>query len=176
MKTPQSLAYIDTNILLAIIGHDAPDQKYRQAINKILYKHKIKIPQIVLGEALAIIVANNPTQGRISQYVRDIESISRKINLDLDGFPPTSNEIIKKAKQLADLSDVINDMDSLILAHAIVDCDATHFFTTDRDLKNTRIMDHVKDLKRMGVRNRILNIPTDFAIDRGLLGNDKRNR
>ena len=81
--------------------------------------------------------------GEEFQYVRDIESISRKINLDLDGFPPTSNEIVKKAKRLADLSDVINDMDSLILAHAIVDCDATHFFTTDRDLKNTRIMDHV---------------------------------
>ncbi len=130
----------------------------------MLYDHRIKIPQIVLGEALAVMLKSESDPGRILQCTTDMGNISNKWKLDSDKFPPPNNLIIQRAKILSDLSGVVNNMDSLILAHAIEDGDATHFLTTDRPLKNPLVLSHIEDLKKNGTRNQILNIPAEFTI------------
>ena len=165
MKKPYTLAYLDTNILLMIIKYvEFPDYDYKQSILKRMYDHRIKIPQIVLGEALAVMLNSKSDPRRILQCMTDMGNISNKLKLDSDKFPPPNNRIIQRAKILSDLSDVVNNMDSLILAHAIENGDATHFLTTDGPLKNSRVLSHIEGLKKDGTRSQILNIPAEFTI------------
>ena len=95
----------------------------------------------------------------------NMNDILNDLPFDSDRFPPTNNQIIKRAKKLSDLSGVVNNMDSLILAHAIEDADATHFLTTDGSLKNSRVLSYIKGLKKDGERDQVLNIPSDLTID-----------
>ena len=78
-------------------------------------------------------------------------------------FPTANNDVIRCVIDLQGVSDVVNHMDSLILAHPITDDAATHFYTNDSDLKNYRVQEYVKKLKLDGTRTQGLNIPEDFT-------------
>jgi len=49
---------LDINILLSISGFNNPDSDTSKALRDTLYKKNIRIPQIVLGEALTKIISN----------------------------------------------------------------------------------------------------------------------
>lgn len=162
MRNPRGLAYIDTNILLMMIDYKTtPNQEFRKYTDKLLYDYKIKIPQIVVGESIAI--HDKTSRQEIQRYADRVESVFGKATFDFDRFPPANNEVITEAQELSKRSDVINDMDSLILAHVIVDNDATHFFTTDKSFNNERIVDRIRFLQDQGIRDKDLNIPVVLA-------------
>lgn len=164
MEGQRGLAYLDTNILLTMLGYDDVDVDYQRIINRTLYNYTIRISQVVLGEALAVILSEPIGQEKISQYQEKIECMCSKMQFDSNRFPPVNNAVIKTAHELYQISGVVSNMDALILAHAIEDKESKHFFTTDRKLKNDKIIDYIKKLQSQGIRGN-LNFPADFTID-----------
>jgi len=156
------LAYIDTNILLALSGFDKIDKDFKYSLQKTFYKADVKIPQIVLGEALTIILSS-PNIGDITSHIENLNNKIQEIKCTLEPFPTTNNEVIQCALELQNVSDVVTNMDSLILAHPIMDQDATHFFTKDPWLKNYKVFSYIKELIKNNKRTQVLNIPEQFT-------------
>ena len=163
MTNSSPLAYFDTNILLLATGYEQMDYDMTQTMKKILYNYKIKIPQIVLGETVAIIMKK--TRDDRQTCLADLESKLDEIESVSDNFPPPTNNVIKIARELHEISDIINDADSLVLAHAIADNDATRFFTKDRAMKNNRMVDYIKKLQSDGIRDKSLKLQPVFTED-----------
>ena len=89
MTNPLPLAYFDTNILLLATGYEQMDYDMTRTMNKILYDSKIKIPQIVLGETVAIIMKKTRDDRKtclagLESKLDEMESISEN--------SPTSNK------------------------------------------------------------------------------------
>lgn len=156
------LAYIDTNILLALSGFDKIDVDTKRLLKKSLYRTDVKIPQIVLGEALTMILSTSNT-GEVITNIENLNNKLEKIKCTVEPFPTTNNEVIQCALELQRRSKVITNMDSLILAHPIMDDDATHFYTKDPALKNFRVFSYIKELVKNGKRSQELNIPAEFT-------------
>ena len=163
MTNSSPLAYFDTNILLLATGYEQMDYDMTRTMNKILYDYKIKIPQIVLGEAVAIIMKK--TRNDRQTCLADLESKLDEIESISENLPPPTNNVIKIARELCEISDIINDTDSLVLAHAIADNDATRFFTKDRAMKNDKVVACIKKLQNDGIRDKSLNLPSVFTED-----------
>lgn len=87
----------------------------------------------MLGEAFAVILNNTE---HIEEYTKSIINLCTKKTVDFEDYPPTTDEIIEIADELCKCSNNnVNDMDSLILAHAIANNEAVYFFTKDKELK-----------------------------------------
>jgi len=156
------LAYIDTNILLALSGFDKVDKDTKQLLKKIFYDVDLKIPQIVLGEALTMILSESE-QGEMITNIEKLYNKIEEIKCSVEPFPTTNDEIIQCASELRKRSDVVTNMDSLILAHPIMDNNATHFYTKDGALNNFRVFSYIKELISNGKRTQELNIPEEFT-------------
>jgi hypothetical protein len=155
--------YIDTNILLSLSKYDKVDKDVFRSMTKEFYQKDIKIPQIVLGEALTIILEKTTDKNKIPECLDNLKETLFKLKCTPDKFPTTNNAVIKCAAELEQISDVVNHMDSLILAHPMMDDDATHFYTKDERLKNPRVHDYVRSLIQAQRRTQELNIPADFT-------------
>lgn len=156
------LAYIDTNILLALSGFDKVDKDIKRSLQKIFYNTDVKIPQIVLGEALTIILSES-NSGETITNIENLHNKIEEIKCTIEPFPTTNDKIIQCALELQRKSDVVTNMDSLILAHPIMDNNATHFYTKDERLKNFRVFSYIKNLVNDGQRTQELNIPAQFT-------------
>ena len=80
-------------------------------------------------------------------------------------LPPPTNNVIKIARELYEISDIIKDTDSPVLAHAIADNNATRFLTKDRAMKNDKVVAYIKKLQNKGIRDKSLNFPSVFTED-----------
>ncbi len=157
------LIYIDTNILLGLSKYDRVDRDTWRKMKKIFYGKDIRIPQIVLGEAITQILEKTNDESKIPEHLENLKETLFKLKCTPGKFPTANNDVIQCAIDLHGVSDVVNHMDSLILAHPITDDAATHFYTNDSDLKNYRVQEYVKKLKLDGTRTQGLNIPEDFT-------------
>lgn len=155
------LAYIDTNILLALSGFDKIDKDVKRLLQRSIYNTDVKIPQIVLGEALTMILSSN--NGNTLTHIENLKDKIQEIKCSVEPFPTTNNEVIQCALDLQKRSAVVSNMDSLILAHPIMDQNATHFFTKDPSLKNFKVFSYIKELIKDNRRTQELNIPEEFT-------------
>ncbi len=156
--------YIDTNTLLILSGYNKVDKDMLRVLRKEFYNKEIRIPQIVLGEALTVILKEKNNQ-KISEYLEKLKGKVLSLGNISCKFPSTNNKIIKCAKELQEISKEIRDMDSLILAHPMMDNDATHFYTNDQALKKHDVFKYMKNLIQQNIRTRKLNIPEEFTVD-----------
>ena len=162
MPRRKVVIYLDASVLLIIIGYRT-DEYHRRLCNKILADYHIKIPQVVLGEALAVLLREMRKGMDAWPYIETVRRMIRKMHLAPDAFPPVTNEVIRVAHELIELSDVINNMDALILAHAIVDNDAVALYTTDRWMRNSLVRKFIEECVLDKKRDRLLDIPDLFS-------------
>ena len=133
------LIYIDTNILLVLSKFDKSDKDVLRLTNKTLIGQNIRILQIILSEVIIQIINKIDDDSKISEYVRDLKDALSKLNCISKKFPITKDNVIECARKLQEKSDAVSDMDSLILAHLIMDKKSIHFYTKDKALKNYRV-------------------------------------
>ena len=157
------LIYIDTNILLRLSKYDKVDKDTWRMLKKTFYGKDIRIPQIVLGEAITQILEKTNKVSKISEHMENLKNTLFELKCTDKKFPTTNNDVIQCAIDLQHTSDLVNHMDSLILAHPVMDNEATHFYTKDVSLKNYRVHEYIKKLKADGTRTQELNIPEDFT-------------
>ena len=154
--------YLDTNVLLTYIKYNQRDSDFHQTLRKILYNQKVRIPQIVVGEAMAVIMNKTVKKNEIPDLILKLWNAIDSMDSDDNKFPTVNNNTIKIAKELQDTSSLIKDMDSLILAQAIDDDEATHFYTEDKDLRNDLVWDYIEKLRRDGRRASGLDVSDDL--------------
>ena len=157
------LIYIDTNILLALSKFDKSDKDVLRLMKKTFYGQDIRVPQIVLGEAITQILNKTDDDGKISEYVRNLKNTLSKLNCTSEKFPTANENVIKCAIELGNISGVVSNMDSLILAHPVIDKNATHFYSKDKSLKNDKVREYIRNLKKQGIRTQELNMPENFT-------------
>ena len=70
------------------------------------------------------------------KILNDLRSILKRLYCadKINGI--TTNDVVKIVREFYEISGIINDADSFVLAYAISDNDATHFFAKDRAMKN----------------------------------------
>lgn len=151
--------YIDTSILLVLIGFGKVDKDVIRFLNKQLYKKEVKVPQVVLGEALAKIFGDAHDPGMIRECLDGIHGVLDGFKAAADGLPPPTIEVTRCAKEIHEQNDHVRNMDSLILAHAIMDQGATVFFTSDKALTGEGVNRCITDLVKRGKRKQALSIP-----------------
>lgn len=154
--------YIDTNILLALSGYNKIDKDMLWVLKKKFRDKEIRIPEVVLGEALREILKERNIR-KIPEFLENLKDKLLSLENTSCKFPSTNNKIIKCAKELQGISSGINDMDSVILAHPMMDNDATHFYTNDSALKDHSVYTYMKNLIEQNIRTRELNIPEEFT-------------
>ncbi len=157
------LIYIDTNILLRLSKYDKVDKDTWRMMKKTFYAKDIRIPQIVLGEAITQILEKTKDISEISKHLENLKNTLFELECTPEKFPTTNNDVIQCATDLQNASALVNHMDSLILAHPMMDDKATHFYTKDGSLKNRKVHEYMKRLKAKGTRTQELNIPEDFT-------------
>ena len=66
------LIYIDTNILLGLSKYDRVDRDTWSEMKKIFYGKDIRIPQIVLGEAITQILEKTNDESKIPEHLENL--------------------------------------------------------------------------------------------------------
>ncbi len=93
----RQIIYIDTSILISPII-DSGDKK--QSANKMIYhlnihphEYDVRIPQIVIGEAIKAIIEKTHSNA-LETHIKELIEIIHKINGDLK---PLTTDMVKKA-------------------------------------------------------------------------------
>lgn len=119
----------------------------------------VNIPQIIIGEAFAIITRKSSTDD-LKEKVFDLVELIKTLVSDTDScIPPVNQETINMAKEIKADDSFIDWTDAVFISHAIVDLDARIVFTTDADIQDSRVIyDKIKDRKEgFGTTLRIMD-------------------
>lgn len=142
-------AYIDTSMLVSQFVDKKSDANERKSqLEKIRKRYTMVIPQIVIGESIAIILKKTKDplttlqefDRKILDYITDYET----------QLPALNKEILEHALKLKELQEGYSQLDicdCLIIAHAIVDEDARYLFTLGEIVENIKIINYVNQVR-----------------------------
>lgn len=108
----------------------------------------VNIPQIIIGEAFAIITRDSSTED-LKEKVFDLVELIKTLVSDTGScIPPVNQETINMAKEIMADDSLIRWTDAVFISHAIVDLDARIVLTTDREIHYSSVIyDKIRDRK-----------------------------
>ena len=165
MASPKTVVYVDTSVVMVFIGFAilaGKSSEARRIYNKLLAMHHLIIPQIVLGEAVAVIYAREGTSRAALEYLEALLELCGDANTTVDSLPAPDSEVMDIARELSGISDVISNTDALVLAHAIANNYAVVLYTTDKAMGNDRVKQYIMDRIGDDKRDQNLDILNPF--------------
>ena len=152
-----SRTYIDSYYLLAVVF----GRPNKAAAERLLYAlsrggFEILVPQTVLGETVAKILARDGHEGMLDKLDRTLQ----KYGIDASrSLPPAPKETFAIMEELRKMDERLDATDTMILAQVIADPDSKLLFTKDRKMLYSKaVKDHEQKLRSSGVRNEKLQI------------------
>lgn len=153
--------YLDTWLLRAYVSEEPEDRAdAKRELSRIRTDiYKIIVPQIVIGEAVSVIMRDfdDPSIARLklTNLYDELKNI-----MDMKTcLPSLNNDIFLCAQRLKGFESELTDTDSLILAHAILDPDSDRLLTYDKVLLNSKpIKDEEERMRNASGRTRRLKI------------------
>ena len=158
----RSRVYLDTWVLVGLVLESRGGRGYFKRIIHRLDAGTVDVvvPQIVLGEAVAVVMRERPDDG--SDLIGVMLGEIRDLVDPKDHMPPTTAEIAKLAVSLR--NDIgVEFTDALILGHALCDPHSTHLITNDQELLSSRVEDIEMEMRNDGERSRRLSVSDNFA-------------
>jgi hypothetical protein len=108
----------------------------------------VNIPQIIIGEAFAIITRKSSTDDLKEKIFDLVELIKTLVSDTGSCIPPVNQETINMAKEIKVDDSFVDWTDAVFISHAIVDRGARIVFTTDTNIQHSRaIYDKIKNRK-----------------------------
>ena len=162
----RSRVYLDTWVLVGLVLENRGGRGYFKRIIHRLDAGTIDVvvPQVVLGEAVAVVVAvvmrERPDDG--SDLIRVMLGEIRDLVDPREHMPPTTAEIAKLAVRLRDDMGV-EFTDVLILSHALCDPHSTHLITNDQELLSNKVEDIEMKMRNDGKRSRRFSVSDNFT-------------
>ena len=118
------------------------------------------VPQIVLGEAVAIITRDDPEDA--PQLIQNVLGSIRDLVSPESSMPPVTAPVSRIAiKMSRDLK--MDFTDALILAHALNDPHSTYLLTADRKMLSDQVVEFEENMRSNGKRGRKLRIAEHFG-------------
>lgn len=158
------LIYTDANVLLTLANYKKVNRYVVDDLRGDLFGKKVRVPQVVLGEISAKLYRGVDDPLKRNEYCQNISGILDRFKPADDMFPPPTMKVIECAKDLNNRDRYVKNMDALILAHAIVDEDATRLYTSDRSLRSEAVIEYTRNLVKGKNRKQRLRISGDFNL------------
>lgn len=158
----RSRVYLDTWVLVGLVLESRRGRGYFKRIIRRLDVGTVDVvvPQIVLGEAVAVVMRERPDDG--PDLIRAMLGEIRDLVDPRDHIPSTTAEIAKLAVSLHD--DIgVEFTDALILGHALCDPHSTHLITNDQELLSNKVKDIEVNMRNNGERSRRLSVSDSFT-------------
>ena len=108
----------------------------------------VNIPQIIIGEAFAVITRKSSTDD-LKERIFDLVELIKTLVSDTDSCLPSVEEnTINMAKEIMANDSLISWTDAVFISHALVDLDARIVFTTDKEIQRSNaIYNKLRDRK-----------------------------
>ena len=115
----------------------------------------VVIPQVVMGEAVSIIMRDAPASANPLDATRRMLEDVRDLADPKNRMPPTTASIADMAKTLSKRLR-LQFTDALILSHALCDPNSTNLITDDRKLLSEGVKEVEMEMRSSGKRRRRL--------------------
>ena len=137
----RSRVYLDTWVLTGLVlGKRGVRGDFKRILSKLdAGTIDVVVPQVVLGEAVAVVMRKRP--GDSLDLIREMLDEIRDLVDPADRMPSTTAKIAGLAANLS--NDVeVEFTDALILSHALCDPHSTHLITDDQKLLSNKVKKH----------------------------------
>ena len=140
------------------------DGQEKSSVERLLSRIKnpsfeIRVPQIVLGEAISKILAKDDVN-KSEDILLKLVHILQKYKIDAKTcLPPPQRNSLSIMAELSKEDEMLDITDVVILAHALADPDSKFFFTMDQKLiYGVKIKEYERRLRDNEKRNTELKI------------------
>ena len=174
MGFPRTIACLDTSVFLLFLGYGMINMDLSRICNAIRAKHFLLIPQIVLGEADAVLIRGGEEGilygGRYAEAFRWFRKNARFAD---NPFQPLTNAAIEAALELTKLSDDLGrsgrpvshslriaNNDAAIAGQAIANRKCAALYTMDEAMRGDVVKRLAKDYLKSGRRDIGLELPS----------------
>lgn len=158
----RSRVYLDTWVLVGLVlGKRGVKGDFKRTLRKLdAGTIDVVVPQVVLGEAVAVVMRERP--GDSLDLIREMLDEIRDLVDSADRMPSTTAKIAGLATNLN--NDVgVEFTDALILGHALCDPHSTHLITDDQKLLSNKVKDIELKMRNNDERVRRLSVSDSFS-------------
>lgn len=155
----KSRVYLDTSVLVGLIPGKQGDRSHYKGILSRLDAGTIDVvvPQVVLGEAVAVAVRNIPGSDRQQTIWTMLDDIQYLVD-QKRGMPPVTSRIVALATELSQKLGLSSFTDAMVLAHALNDPLSTLLITDDSELHSGKVGELERQMRKDGKRERTLSV------------------
>lgn len=122
---------------------------------------EIKIPQIILGESIAIITRDSKDEaGRKRNIFKLLDLVQNLVSNIKTCTPALDTNTVNMAASIMNEDNRIDWTDAILVSFAITDKDARYVFTTDTDIQEsvaiqTRIDEREEDWTQLNIKDSV---------------------
>lgn len=156
MARSRIIVHLDSGVVMIIMRIVKVKKDEKEASNMIAARYLVKISQPVCGETSAVLASRFGYEPM--QYVSPIKRLTGKLTFASNPHPPATIAAMKLAIELNEYIGDVKGTDSLALAVALLDKDASVFYTTDSVLLGDRVKQFIDKFVARGGRDSTLKV------------------